>query len=42
MQKFQNGMLGISIPVPEQKGSQQSIPIGEQSELQGQSQQQAA
>lgn len=40
--KFQNGMLEISIPVPEQKGSRRSIPIEGQSKPQEQGQKQAA
>lgn len=40
--KFQNGMLEISIPVPEQKESRRSIPIEGQSKSQEQSQKQAA
>jgi HSP20 family protein len=40
--KFQNGMLEISIPVPEQKESRRSIPIEGQSKPQEQSQRQAA
>jgi HSP20 family protein len=40
--KFQNGMLEISIPVPEQKESRRSIPIEGQSKPQEQSQKQAA
>jgi HSP20 family protein len=40
--KFQNGMLEISIPVPEQKESRRSIPIEGQSKPQEQNQQRAA
>ena len=40
--KFQNGVLEISIPVPEQNESRRSIPIEGQSKSQEQSQKQAA
>jgi HSP20 family protein len=40
--KFQNGMLEISIPVPEHKESRRSIPIEGQSKSQEQGQKQAA
>lgn len=40
--KFQNGMLEISIPVPQQKENQRSIPIEGQSTAQEQSQKQVA
>jgi HSP20 family protein len=40
--KFQNGMLEISIPVPEQKESRRSIPIEGQPKPQEQGQKQAA
>jgi HSP20 family protein len=40
--KFQNGMLEVSISVPEQKESRRSIPIEGQSKSQEQGQKQAA